>query len=128
MVTKINRRYSIFLVRFNAADSVSQLPEKVPRCDKIIKGPNCALFTPNAETADIVPLFVRENQVGDEACLFGRFGRNERKRTPIGQIGISSIETIGLHRAITAGLAHVMHHHKVSLVSNEAGKSNRFKI
>jgi len=46
MVTKINRRYSIFLVQFNAPDSVSQQPEKVPRCGKMDqKSKRCALHT-----------------------------------------------------------------------------------
>ncbi len=80
------------------------------------------------EAQKSLPLFVSETQVGDEVCLFGRTRRDERKLHRDWPNGIKSIETIGSHCAITAQLVHVMHHHKVSLVSNEAGKSNRFKI
>ena len=108
MATKSNRRYSIFVVRFKAAAKISPFSSH-----------------PNAETSGIAaPLCIRETRSAMKLAFSGASGETRENRTPIGQIGIKSIETIGPHRAITAGLAHVMHHDNVSMVSKEAGKGD----
>src|SRR5438067_6904866 len=38
---------------------------------------------------------------------------------------VNSIETIGPHRAIRTGLAHVMHHDEVVMSAKEAGEGDR---
>jgi len=76
MVTKINRRYSMFLVRLNAADSVSQQPEKVPRCAKWTERPKSRFPSSSVKPRSAMKF-----------AFSGAPGETRENYTAIGQMG-----------------------------------------